>query len=171
MNTSPSGIRSCRCLPRSLRIGVTGLVVLTLLGIVSLATLPSAAAATPVSSSSNEMVTLINAETTELTKQSQQPYFIYPVDGQILNYGNGHWYMFKVTSVPGASGYLWGFFQNGVMVWENYRDEGQLHGVRYDIGPSHPAYGILQPGAVTVMVRALVNGQWTNAAVITITLQ
>jgi len=171
MNTSSSGIRSRRFLPRSLRIGVTGLVVLIVLGIVSLATLPSAAAATPVSSSSDEMVTVINAEAAELMKQSQQPQFIYPVDGQTLNYSYGIFsYMFKVTSVPGASGYLWGFFQRGNMVWENLRDEGHLSGTEYTVIPGHPMNYSVMPGDFTVMVRARVNDQWTEAAVITVIL-
>jgi uncharacterized delta-60 repeat protein len=97
------------------------------------------------------------------------PSFIYPVDGQVLDYEGS--YLFKVKPVPGAQGYLWGFFQNGEMVWENYRDEGVLSGDEYGIHPGTLAHSRFVPGPVEVWVRASIHGQWTDAAVITIHLQ
>ena len=97
------------------------------------------------------------------------PSFIYPVDGQVLDYEGS--YLFKVKPVPGAQGYLWGFFQNGEMVWENFRDEGVLSGDEYGIHPGTLANSRFVPGPVEVWVRASINGQWTDAAVITIHLQ
>jgi uncharacterized delta-60 repeat protein len=97
------------------------------------------------------------------------PVFDYPVDGQILDYEGS--YLFRVQPIPAAEGFLWGFFQNGVMVWENYRDEGVLSGNEYGIHPGTLAHSKFVPGPVEVWVRASINGQWTDAAVITIHLQ
>ena len=77
----------------------------------------------------------------------------------------------KVKSIPSAEGFLWGFFQNGVMVWENLRDQGTLSTNEYGIHPGTPAYSKFVPGSVQVWVRALIAGQWTDAAIITIYLQ
>jgi hypothetical protein len=91
------------------------------------------------------------------------------MDGQVLDYEGS--YLFKVNKLPAAEGYLWGFFQNGVMVWENYRDEGVLSGNEYGIHPGTLAHSQFAPGPVEVWVRASIKGQWTDAAVITIHLQ
>jgi hypothetical protein len=98
------------------------------------------------------------------------PSFIYPKNGQTLDY-EGAAYLFKVKPVPGASGYLWGFFQGGKMVWENYRNEGKLSGTQYGIQPGTPAHKKFVKGNLEVWVRGLVNGKWTNATIITIDLQ
>lgn len=95
--------------------------------------------------------------------------FIYPVDGQILDYEGS--YLFKVTPVEGADGYLWGFFQNGVMVWENLRDEGELSGVEYGIYEGSFAHSQFTSGYVEVWVRASIYGEWTEPTVITIYLK
>ena len=97
------------------------------------------------------------------------PVFIYPTDGQTLDYEGS--YLFKVQPIASAEGFLWGFFQNGVMVWENYRDEGVLSGNEYGIHPGTIAHSKFAPGDVEVWVRAAINGQWTDATVITIHLQ
>ncbi|HEU4325875.1 MAG TPA: hypothetical protein VFS21_22235 [Roseiflexaceae bacterium] len=97
------------------------------------------------------------------------PSFVYPSNGQTLDYAGS--YLFKVNPVPGASGYLWGFFQNGVMVWENYRDEGRLSGTEYGIHPGTFAHSRFARGWTQVWCRALVNGQWTDATVIWIYLR
>jgi competence ComEA-like helix-hairpin-helix protein len=96
------------------------------------------------------------------------PVFVYPVDGQVLDYEGS--YLFKVKPVPSAEGFLWGFFQNGEMVWENYRDEGILSGDEYGIHPGTLAHSRFVPGPLEVWVRASINGQWTDATVITIHL-
>jgi len=100
---------------------------------------------------------------------NRAPVFIYPVDGQTLDYEGS--YLFKVKAIPSAEGFLWGFFQNGVMVWENYRDEGTLSGNEYGIHPGSLAHSKFAHGDVEVWVRASINGQWTDATVITIHLQ
>jgi hypothetical protein len=94
------------------------------------------------------------------------PTFVYPVNGQHLGYDG--WFLFKVSPVDGASGYLYGFFQNGTMVWENYRDEHTLSGTEYGIAPGSAGHSAIQPGALQVWVRGLVNGQWTDATIINI---
>lgn len=95
--------------------------------------------------------------------------FIYPVDGQTLDFGGS--YHFKVTPTEGADGYLWGFFQNGEMVWENMRDEGTLSGTEYGILEGSFAHSKFVPGYVEVWVRASINGAWTEPTIITIYLQ
>ena len=96
------------------------------------------------------------------------PVFDYPVDGQDLDHEGS--YLFRVLPMDEAQGFLWGFFQNGVMVWENYRDERILSGNEYSIHPGTVAHAQFVPGDVEVWVRALVNGEWTDATVITIPL-
>jgi len=96
------------------------------------------------------------------------PVFDYPVDGQDLDYEGS--YLFRVLPMEEAQGFLWGFFQNDVMVWENYRDEGILSGNEYSIHPDTVAHAQFAPGDVEVWVRAMVDGNWTDAAVITIHL-
>src|SRR5215211_767119 len=84
-----------------------------------------------------------------------KPVFVYPVDGQTLDYKGS--YLFKVEPIAAAQGFLWGFFQNGVMVWENYRDEGKLSTNEYGIHPGTTAYTKFAPGSVQVWVRALID--------------
>lgn len=95
--------------------------------------------------------------------------FLYPADGQVLDYEGA--YLFKVTPVEGAEGYLWGFIQNGNMVWENMRDEGGLSGDEYGIMDGTTAHSQFAPGYVEVWVRAGIQGNWTEPTVITIYLQ
>jgi hypothetical protein len=73
--------------------------------------------------------------------------------------------------VEDAQGYLWGFFQDGVMVWENLRDEGHLSSNEYGIWTGTTAHDKFSIGDVQVWVRAWVNGEWTDATVITIHLR
>ena len=96
------------------------------------------------------------------------PIFDYPVDGQDLDYEGS--YLFRVLPMEEAEGFLWGFFQNDVMVWENYRDERMLSGNEYAIHPGTVAHAQFVPGDVEVWVRAMVDGHWTDATVITIHL-
>jgi len=96
------------------------------------------------------------------------PVFDYPVDGQDLDYEGA--YLFRVLPMDEAQGFLWGFFQNGVMVWENYRDEGILSGNEYAIFTGTVAHAQFVPGDVEVWVRAWIDGDWTDATIITIHL-
>lgn len=106
----------------------------------------------------------------EKAKAASGPTFVYPANGQSLDY-DGCW-LFKVELVAGVTGdnYLWGFFQNGSLVWENYANEGHLSGTEYGICPGSTAYGRFQPGATEISVRALLPGEWTDQSVIQIML-
>lgn len=133
-------------------------VVTTVIPIMQLV-LPPVITKTPKSPKSTETPTFSNTP----------PTFIYPVDGQVLDYKNS--YLFKVTPVSGANEYLWGFFQNNVLVWENLRDEGVLSGTEYGIDESSYAHSKFQQGLVEIWVRAKINGEFTDAAIITINLK
>lgn len=99
------------------------------------------------------------------------PEMVYPANGQVLTYGSSNPYLFKVKPVAGASGYLFGFFQNGTMVYENWRDDKRLStNGDFGIWPSNPFYSKLQEGDLEVWVRAYVNNQWSEARVITVKL-
>jgi hypothetical protein len=97
------------------------------------------------------------------------PTFDYPQNGQTLDYPGS--YQFRVNPVADAEGYLWGFFQNGILVWENSRDEGYLAGNEYGIWLDSPAYKKFSVGDVQVWVRAFANGAWTDVTIITIHLR
>lgn len=98
------------------------------------------------------------------------PQMVYPQDGQALDLEEA--YKFKVKPVSGASGYLFGLFQNGVMIYENYRDTKQLStNGEFALGASDPVHVNFHTGEMKVMIRALVSGQWTDARTITITLK
>ncbi|WP_433473081.1 serine/threonine-protein kinase [Spirillospora sp. CA-142024] len=96
------------------------------------------------------------------------PKYVRPSDGDSIDYDGA--YRFKVTPVRDSSGYLYGFFQHGDMVWENYRDEGRLSGTDYAIEPGSDAHSHFRKGTVDVWVRAYVHNQWTAPTIITIHL-
>lgn len=97
------------------------------------------------------------------------PEMVYPSDSQVLGIDGA--YMFKVKPVAGASGYLFGFFQNDIMIYENYRDDRTLSSNgEFAVWESNPFHVKFQLGKVKVLIRALVNNQWTDAREITITL-
>lgn len=99
-----------------------------------------------------------------------KPSFVYPINGQVLGFGGGGYWLFQVTAVEGAKGYLWSFYQDGNLVWQNQRDEGMLGGVDYAIEDveGSTAHAHFHPGFVEVKVQAQVNGEWTPAATILI---
>jgi hypothetical protein len=80
-------------------------------------------------------------------------------------------FSFAVKPAEGVEGYLWGFFQNEEMVWENLRDEGQLSGAEYTISAGSEAHHRFVPGDLKVSVRASIDGQWSDAAVVTVHLR
>src|SRR5436190_17455819 len=91
------------------------------------------------------------------------PTMVSPSDGQTLNYNDD--FSVHVEPVAGASGYLYGFFQNSTMVWENYANERHLSGTEYTIAVNTPAHAAIKPGALQIWARALVNGAWTDATI------
>jgi hypothetical protein len=138
-----------------IRRAVAGILFFLL--VILLAPIPQVAAATDPQGSEAESPAL------------DGPQFVYPKNGQTLDYEGA--YLFKVKPVPGASGYLWGFFQGGKMVWENYADERKLSGTKYSIQPGTSAHKRFSEGDVDVWVRGLVDEKWTDATIITIHLQ
>jgi hypothetical protein len=97
------------------------------------------------------------------------PRYDYPKNGQKLDLEGD--YLFKVREVSGASDYLWGFVQNGKMVWENQTNEGKLSGPSYGLVAGSAGWNALHAGVVEVWCRALVNNEWTEATKIKITLR
>lgn len=98
------------------------------------------------------------------------PEMVYPVDGQRLDLEGE--YMFKVKPVEGASGYLFGLFQDGQMTYENYRDTRTLSSNgEFALWESNSGHAKFHAGDVQVWVRALVRNQWTDARIITINLK
>lgn len=97
------------------------------------------------------------------------PEMVYPSDGQVLGIDGA--YMFKVKPVNNASGYLFGFFQNNDMIYENYRDNRTLSSNgEFAVWESNTFHNKFKLGKVKVLIRALVNNQWTDAREITIIL-
>lgn len=98
------------------------------------------------------------------------PEMVYPGDGHTLDLEGA--YMFKVKLVAGATGYLFGLFQDGTMVYENWRDNQTLSpNGEFALWEDNPAHAKFHAGAVRVMVRASINGSWSDARTINITLR
>jgi hypothetical protein len=97
-----------------------------------------------------------------------KPVFIFPVDGEMIDFSST--WVFQVQPIPNASGYLWGFEQNGVLVWENYRNEGTLSGDTYTIYKGSYAHSLFTTGALKVWVRALIYNEWTDLTIVNIFL-
>ncbi len=100
---------------------------------------------------------------------SDHPVFEYPQDQQILDYGKD--YLLKVAPFKDATGYLWGFFQDGKLIWDNLRDEGTLSGNSYNILAGSKAHSLINHGELQIWVRGLVDNEYSEAAVITIQLR
>lgn len=97
------------------------------------------------------------------------PRMVYPRDGQSLDLEGA--YMFKVQSVAGAR-YLFGLFQDGQMIYENYRDDKTLSpNGEFVLSESNPAHAKFKAGPVKVMIRAMVNNKWSDAQTININLR
>lgn len=97
------------------------------------------------------------------------PQMIYPQDGQMIDLEGA--YMFKVKPVEGASGYLFGLFQGGEMVYENWRDGKFLSSTEFALWENNSFHAKFRAGQIKVMIRALVNNKWTEAREIYITLR
>jgi len=98
------------------------------------------------------------------------PTMIYPQDNQTIDLEGA--YLFKVKPAEGATGYLFGLFQDNVMVYENYRDSKTLSSNgEFALWEANPAHVKFHQGNIKVMIRALVNKQWTDAREITVNLK
>lgn len=96
------------------------------------------------------------------------PVLVSPTSGQTLDSSGP--LVFEAQPVDGASGYLWGFFQGGEAVWENYANEGALSGTTYRIEPGTAAHQAIKPGALQIWVRGNVDGLWTDATIVDVTV-
>ena len=76
------------------------------------------------------------------------PVVTTPAFGQLVDYAGD--LPVNVEPVSGASGYLYGFFENGAAVWENYANEGTLSGTDYTIRAGTPAHEAIKPGLVDI---------------------
>lgn len=123
--------------------------------------------------------TKVNTETpspqpTEVVvHDTSPPVFDYPLNGQTLgcdSNGSTGSLLFRVLPIDHADWYQWSFFQNGELVWENYRDEGFFSPNEYGIHEDGVAHTRLSCGNMDVVVRASIDGTWTNAVVITVVL-
>lgn len=104
------------------------------------------------------------------TTDYSAPEMVYPQDNQTLDLEGA--YMFKVKPVQGASGYLFGLFRDEIMVYENYRDAKTLSANgEFALWESNPSHSKFKTGPVKVMIRALINNEWTDARTITIYLK
>jgi hypothetical protein len=113
------------------------------------------------------LTTIMFAPTLPAIAAEPGPVFVAPVDGATLVYNDD--LAFRARPVTDSQGYLWGFFQNGSMVWENYRDEGRLSGADYTIHLNTRGHSAVAAGPLQVWVRAMVNNQWTDATIINVT--
>lgn len=92
------------------------------------------------------------------------PKMVFPVNGATLRTEGS--YLFKVVPVPRSTGYLYGFFQDGKPVWENWSHEHVLSGPEYAMPVGSAAHAAVQPGKLQLWVRALVDANWTDATIV-----
>ncbi len=94
------------------------------------------------------------------------PEMVYPINGQALNYGLPHGYMFKVKPIAGATGYRYQFIQNGLLAYESTEStDGE-----FALWPGEPGYSSLAEGDVAVEISALSATQSSRTRTITIKL-
>jgi hypothetical protein len=107
------------------------------------------------------------------------PRWITPHDGDVVPYPND--LVFEVAPVGGSVGYLYGFFENGKPVWENYANERHLDGTQYVLPRNGEGHRALGSGAawrvswpLQIWVRGYIregsNYHWTEASIINVTL-
>lgn len=108
------------------------------------------------------------------------PPWITPHDGDTLVYLND--LHFEVGAIPNSVGYLYGFFENGVRVWENEANQHRLDGTTYDLPKGSPGYRALGSGArgqpswpLQLWVRGYISDggghyHWSEADIINVTV-
>jgi hypothetical protein len=108
------------------------------------------------------------------------PPWITPHNGDTIPFPNDLY--FQVGAIPRSVGYLYGFFENGTAVWENWANEHHLDGTTYPLplgSPGHRALGSGARGQVSwplqIWVRGYIddgggNYHWSDADIINVTL-
>ena len=76
-----------------------------------------------------------------------RPVFVYPTDGQTLDYKGS--YTFEVKPIANAKGFSWDILQNGVVVSKRKTVNQFL-----EIRPGTPVHSKLVPGRIQVHVLA-----------------
>lgn len=98
------------------------------------------------------------------------PVIIYPQNTQTLDLEGS--YMFKIEPIEGASGYLFGLFQNNVLIYENWRDDKILSSDgKFNLSANHPFHAKFTAGPMKVMIRTQINNKWSDAKTITVNLK
>lgn len=130
--------------------------------------LPSTARAENDSSGSSQSMPVV--QTTPSITPLDAPQMVYPADRQELDLEGA--YMFKVKPIEGATGYLFALFQDGGVVYDNYRDGKYLSSNgEFALWENNPFHARFHSGEVRVSIRAYINNQWTEAREITIILR
>jgi hypothetical protein len=97
--------------------------------------------------------------------QGRRPVFVYPADNQKI--GTRAPWEFKVQPMPNAEGFSWAVFQNGRKLSERMQRGAKGHEFGIYAGDTNFSYIILEH-PITVQVRALISGKWTDPASITV---
>jgi hypothetical protein len=77
---------------------------------------------------------------------------------------------FQINPVPNAEGYAWIFIQNGHILWDTIKDEQKLADTEYSIPETGSVSDKFSPGELQVLVKARINGVWTEPETITVNL-
>ena len=105
------------------------------------------------------------------TQNILPPTIIYPVEDQVLDWGPQQIYMFAVNPVKSATGYVYSFYQNGVLIHQNYRDFNLLSlDGGYAVAPENPYYSEFLPGDLTVKIQTAVKKRWSEPLVLHVKL-
>jgi hypothetical protein len=107
------------------------------------------------------------------------PRWVTPSNGSVLPYMND--LTFTVEPISGAGEYLYGFFENGKMVWENYANERHLNGTTYMLHKGTAGHRALGSGAggrpswpLQLWVRGYISSggghHWSEASIINVTV-
>lgn len=108
------------------------------------------------------------------------PEWVTPADGEKIPYSED--LKFQVEPVEDSVGYLFGFFANGKMVWENYAREHKLSGTTYTLRKGSSGHSALGAGTergtswpLQVWARAYIKEDgnryhWTDASKINVRL-
>jgi hypothetical protein len=103
---------------------------------------------------------LLSLTASNLAFAQARPEFVYPVNGQTLDYKGS--YEFKVKPIANAQKYEWDFLQYGKVELREFT------GNEFGIHPGTPEHSKFVPGRIEVSVRAVVKGKWTDHTTIAI---
>lgn len=109
-------------------------------------------------------------QNTSVIKQAASPVFAFPANG--TSYPASGPYLFQVQPVNGATGYLWSFAQNGMIVYQNLAWDGHLSPASYTISTNSKAHHLIHSGDLHVWVRAqMKDGTWSGTGAVLVRIQ